>query len=35
MEVLAWYFPLVAPYETTLRMHWGTLVLPIRIGVER
>ncbi len=33
MEVLAFYFPLVGPYETTLRFHWGTVVVPLRIEV--
>jgi len=33
MEVLAFYFPLVGPYETTLRLHWGELVVPLRIEV--
>jgi len=33
MEVLAFYFPLVGPYETTLRFHWGEIVLPLRIEV--
>jgi hypothetical protein len=31
MEVLAWYFPVVARDSTTLRMHWGETVVPIRI----
>ena len=35
MEVLAFYFPVVGPYETTLRFHWGEIVLPIQIAVER
>ncbi len=35
MEVLAWYFPVVGPYETTLRFHWGTIVVPLRIEVGR
>ena len=35
MEVLAFYFPVVGPYETTLRLHWGELVVPLRIGVRR
>jgi hypothetical protein len=34
METLAWYFPLVAPDATTLRLHWGTTFVPIEIGVE-
>jgi hypothetical protein len=35
METLAWYFPVVGPYEATLRMHWGEVMLPIRIEVGR
>ena len=35
METLAFYFPVVGPYETVLRLHWGTTVLPIRIEVPR
>ena len=34
MEVLAYYFPVVGPYETTLRFHWGSTIIPIRIEVE-
>jgi hypothetical protein len=34
MEVLAFYFPLVASDSTLLRMHWGTTVLPLRIRVH-
>ena len=33
METLAWYFPVVGPYEATLRIHWGELYLPIPIEV--
>ena len=33
MEVLAFYFPVVGPYETTLRFHWGNVVLPLHIVV--
>lgn len=33
MEVLAWYFPVVGPYETTLRFHWGEVVVPLVIEV--
>lgn len=33
MEVLAFYFPVVGPYETTLRFHWGDIVLPLQIAV--
>ena len=35
MEVLAFYFPLVGPYETTLRFHWGEVVVPLQIEVGR
>ena len=35
MEVLAVYFPVVGPYETTLRFHWGDIVVPLRIEVGR
>lgn len=35
METLAFYFPVVGPYETTLHLHWGTTVLPLRIEVGR
>ncbi len=31
MEVLAYYFPVVAPDSTVLRLHWGETVVPIRI----
>lgn len=34
MEVLAYYFPVVGPYETTLRFHWGDVVLPLTIEVD-
>jgi hypothetical protein len=33
MEVLAFYFPVVGPYETTLRFHWGGVVVPLTIEV--
>ena len=33
MEVLAFYFPVVGPYATTLRFHWGDVVLPLQIEV--
>jgi len=33
MEVMAFYFPVVGPYETTLRFHWGDVVLPLQIAV--
>lgn len=35
METLAFYFPVVGPYETVLRLHWGTTVVPVRIEVPR
>jgi hypothetical protein len=35
METLAFYFPVVGAYATTLVMHWGTTAVPIRIEVER
>lgn len=35
MEVLAFYFPVVGPYEAELRMHWGTTALPLRVEVPR
>jgi hypothetical protein len=35
MEALAFYFPVVGPYETVLRMHWGETIVPLRIGVPR
>jgi hypothetical protein len=34
METLAWYMPVVTPEGTALRMHWGTTVVPVQIGVE-
>ena len=35
MEVLNWYFPVVGPYEGTLRLHWGEVVVPLQIEVRR
>ncbi len=35
MEVLAYYFPEVGPYQATLRFHWGSTIIPLSIGVER
>jgi len=35
MEVLAYYFPVVGPYEATLRLHWGTTIVPMQIEVGR
>jgi len=34
METLAWYMPVVTPDGVTLRLHWGTTVVPLQIGVE-
>jgi hypothetical protein len=34
MEVLAFYFPVVAPDSAVLRMHWGRTVVPLRIRVS-
>ncbi len=31
MDVLAYYFPVVAPDSAVLRLHWGEMVVPIRI----
>ena len=31
MEVLAYYFPVVGPDSATLRLHWGTTIVPIRL----
>jgi len=31
METLAYYFPVVAPDSTILRLHWGEMVVPIHI----
>ena len=33
MESLAFYFPAVARDSTVLRLHWGEVVVPIRIRV--
>jgi hypothetical protein len=35
MEVLAYYFPIVARDSTVLRMHWGETIVPVRIKVSR
>ena len=34
MEVLAYYFPIVAPDSTLLRLHWGTTIVPITIRTK-
>jgi hypothetical protein len=31
MEVLAYYFPVVTPDSTLLRLHWGTTIVPFWI----
>ena len=33
METMAFYFPVVSAYETTLRFHWGEIVVPLQITV--
>jgi hypothetical protein len=35
LETLAFYFPVVGPYEATLRMHWGEWVLEFPVEVAR
>jgi hypothetical protein len=30
LEVLTYYFPVVGPDSATLRLHWGTTIVPIR-----
>jgi hypothetical protein len=34
METLIWYFPVVTPDGTTLRMHWGTTFVEFQVAVE-
>jgi hypothetical protein len=34
METLAFYFPLVGPYNAVLHMHWGATVVAIPIDVD-
>lgn len=34
MDVLAFYFPVVAPDSAVVRMHWGTTIVPLRIRVR-
>jgi hypothetical protein len=34
MEVLAYYFPVVGPDSATLRLHWGSTILPMRIRTK-
>lgn len=31
METMAFYFPLVRADEAVLRLHWGDIILPVRI----
>jgi DUF2911 family protein len=31
MEVLAFYFPIVGADSATIRLHWGTTIVPLRI----
>jgi hypothetical protein len=35
MEALAYYFPVVGRDSTVLRMHWGDMIIPMRIKVSR
>jgi hypothetical protein len=35
MDALAYYFPVVARDSTVLRIHWGEVMIPIRIRVSR
>ena len=35
MEVMAFYFPIVARDSTVMRFHWGETILPMRINVSR
>ena len=35
MEVLAYYFPIVARDSTVMRVHWGETIVPVRIKVSR
>lgn len=34
METLAWYFPVIAPHAATLRLHWGTTMIPLHLTVQ-
>ena len=34
VETLTWDFPVVKPDRTVLRLQWGTLALPLRIGMQ-
>ncbi|MEQ1857352.1 MAG: hypothetical protein ABL963_12905 [Longimicrobiales bacterium] len=35
IETLAFYFPVVGEYDTVLRLHWASTILPFRIEVPR
>jgi hypothetical protein len=35
LETLAFYFPVVGPYQATLRMHWGEWMLEVPIEVAQ
>ena len=35
MDALAYYFPVVARDSTVLRIHWGEVMIPVRIRVAR
>ena len=34
METLTWYFPVIARDAATLRMHWGTTIVPMLVSVQ-
>jgi DUF2911 family protein len=34
METLAWYFPVIAPDAATLRLHWGSTMIPLHVTVR-
>lgn len=34
METLAYYFPVVGPDSAVLRLHWGAMVVPVRIRTQ-
>jgi hypothetical protein len=35
METLSYYFPVVGPDSTILRIHWGTTVVPVTIRTKQ
>ena len=34
MESMAYYFPVVDGKDATLRLHWGTVIVPLAIKVQ-